>query len=136
MRTQLNLPKHPNIIFLIIVFDIFALAAVYGLYSTNWVGEAGIPVKLTTQEAQNFPLSENHLVVKIFAAPADQCIVGRSSIPYAELESELSAAKTTREVDQVLLMIDKNASVAREREVIALVKSLDLTCILVASVEE
>jgi len=136
MKTQLSLPKHPNIIFLIIVFDIFSLVAVYGIYSTNWVGEAGIPVKLTTQEAQNFPLSDKHLVVKVFAAPADQCIVGRTSVPYAELTSELSVAKDLQGIDQVLLMIDKDASVQREREVISAVKSLDLSCILVAAAEE
>ena len=133
MRHKLNLPKHPNILFLVIVFDIFALVVVYGLYSSNWVGESGIPVKLTSREAQNFPVSDNHLALKIFPAPANHCILGNLSVPFDQLEEELKSAQEERNTDQILLMTSKDASVETEREVIALLNKLDLSCILVTN---
>jgi len=133
MRRKLNLPQHPNILFLIIVFDLFALVAVYGLYSSNWVGEAGIPVKITSQEAQNFPLSEHHITLKVFPEPANHCVLGSTSVPYQDLYERLLASKEQHGIDQVLLITDKRTSVQKEREVINTLKSLDLSCILIAA---
>lgn len=129
---ELNLPKHPNILFLIIIFDLFALVAVYGLYSSNWVGEAGIPVKITSQEAQNIPISDNHIIVKILPEPADHYIIGSNAVQIIEFADHLEQAVTDYKIDQVLLITDKNASVEREREIIKIVRDLRLSCILVA----
>jgi len=133
MKRELNLPKHPNIVFLIIVFDLFALVAVYGLYSSNWVGEAGIPIKLNSSKAQNFPISENHISLKVLPAPANHYILGNSSIPSTELAEKLEYFKVNHNVDQVLLITDQNTTVQKEREVLNIIKNLNISCILVAA---
>ncbi len=133
---KLTLPKHPNVLFLVIVFDLLALVAAYGFYATNWVGEAGIPVKLSSHEAHSYELSDHHVVVKIFTDRSNNCVVGQSAVPLNRLKHELNSLKEERGIDQVLLMIDEGASVSRERSAIAITKELDLSCILVTSPSE
>jgi len=134
MRHQLTLPKHPSLLFLIIVFDLFALVAVYGLYGTNWVGSAGIPVKLSQLQARALDIDERSLVVKIFPDSSPNCIVNKKAVPLTNLQQELEQAKEAINADQVLLMVDDEASIARERQVLEMVKSLNLDCILIGEI--
>jgi len=132
MRHKLNLPETPNIILLIIVFDLLALVMVYGLYGTNWIGQAGQIVELPTADASPLQISDKHILIKVFGAHNPQCIVGKNSIPYTELEEELVKQQEEFNIEEVLLMTEKSASVEREREVLALIQKLNLRCTLIA----
>lgn len=131
MKHKLNLPEHPNIAFLIIVFDIIALAAVYGLYSTNWVGQAGFNLELAQSEGAPLIISEKSIVVKILPERSAQCIVGNKAILYSELTQELTQAHEEHAINEVLLMFDKGTSVEKEQQVISLVQRIGMQCTLV-----
>ncbi len=132
MKAQLQLPRHPSVIFLICVFDLFVLVAVYGLYATNWVGAAGIPLKLTSLEAQNLTLSEHHIAVRLYPEPAENCLVGINTVPFTELGSALQQIAEASPLDQVLLVVDHRTSVERERYALQTIQELNMECVLVA----
>ena len=131
MRHKLNLPDQPNVVFLIIVFDIIALAAVYGLYGTNWVGQVGQEVELNQGSLKPLKVSERNIVLKVFEDTAPNCILGKTSIPLQALEKELTQAISLYQIEEVLLMIDKNASVERKLATIDTIQGLDLKCSIV-----
>lgn len=132
MRHKLSLPDQPSAVFLIIVFDLFALVAVYGLYGSNWVGQTGQEINLPTAETAPLSISENHIIVKVFNDSAQNCIVGKKSLPFSELGSALKTAREELDIEEVLLMIDMESSIKREREVISLIQGLGMKCSLIA----
>lgn len=132
MRHKLSLPDQPSAVFLIIVFDLFALVAVYGLYGSNWVGQTGQEINLPTAETAPLSIAEKHIIVKVFNDSAQNCVVGKKAIPFTELEKALKEAREDLEVEEVLLMIDTESSIKREREVISLIQGLGMECSLIA----
>ncbi len=131
MRHKLNLPEHPNIIFLIIVFDLFVLVSIYGLYGTNWIGQSGYQLKLPSSPKAYLPISPNHLLVKVFSEDQANCIIGRKAVPFTSLSSELEQQKNDFKIEEVLLMIDENAPISRERELVSMIQALGLKCTIV-----
>lgn len=131
MRHKLNLPEHPNIIFLIIVFDILVLVTIYGLYGTNWVGQSGYQLKLPSSPKAYLPISANHLLVKVFSEDQANCIIGKKAVPFTALPKELERQKSEFQIEEVLLMIDRDAPISREREIVSVIQELGLKCTIV-----
>lgn len=130
MRHKLNLPDQPNVIFLVIVFDLLALVGVYGVYGSNWVGKTGYEMELSSSSA-DVKLSENYVTLRIFDESDDFCILAGRSVKFSELTASLAELQESILVDQVLLMVDSKTSVAKERRVLAILEQLDLECVLV-----
>lgn len=131
MRHKLSIPDQPNVLFLIIVFDLIALLGVYGLYASNWVGQGAQPVQLPQGGFGTTQLSEKGIIVKIFPEPSKQCVIGNKILPLEDLEEELLTLQDKFGVDEVLLMMDVACSVSRERDVFMRIQSLELNLLLV-----
>ena len=132
MRHELSQPNRPNLLFLVVVFDIFILTIVYGLYGSNWVGQAGQQLNLTQESPSEIFEMKRPVEVKIFNPPAQQCLLGQKSIAYEDLKTELKKLMLENNIESVLLMIDKNAPVFKEREVLNIFRSLQLKVYYVA----
>ena len=132
MKHTLNLPERPNIIFLIFAVDIFFLIGCYTLYGSNWVGQAGQELTLESSQASPIQFSDKALQVRVFGPENPQCIVGSKSIPLSEIKQELLDQQKAHGVDEILLIIDQSASVAKERELLGLFQQLQLKVYLIA----
>ncbi len=132
MRHELSQPNRPNFLFLVVVFDIFILTIVYGLYGSSWVGQAGQELNLTQESPSEIFEMKRPVEVRIFNSPVQRCLIGQKSIAYAKLEVELKDLIAEHGVESVLLMIDKNAPVSKEREVLNIFRALQLKVYYVA----
>lgn len=132
MRHKINLPDQPNAVFLIIVFDIFVLVAVYGIYGSNWVGQAGEEIALPTSDSAPLSISENHIIVKVFPGTRRKYIVGKKAVPYEELPTELKRVQEELGIEEVLLMMDIGATIEQERAIFSIIQDLGMRCSIVA----
>ncbi len=127
-----TLPEHPNLLFLIIIFDLLALAAIFGLYSSNWVGDAGQRISLSQKPASALKIAERHVIVKVFAHAHRNCMVGNKLVPFEELPAEFIRLKNDHQIEEILLMVDGDARIERGRQVISFINSAGLDCVLVS----
>lgn len=132
VRNKINIPDQPHALFLIIVFDLFALVAVYGLYATNWIGQSGYPISLPNAQTAPLHVASNHTVLKLPSQTSNLCIVGNKAIPIDQLEQHLNTQIAQYDLKEVLIMTDKNVPVFKERNIIATVQKLGLQCSLIA----